>query len=47
MRLFYIVLAVLIIVSLVVIGYQNNSVYDECIAEGVHSNDKCYQMAYM
>ena len=47
MRLIYIILAVIIVAGLVIMGQQNNKVYKNCVDEGIHTNEKCYELAYL
>jgi len=47
MKLFYIIVALVIIGLCYLMGQQNKQVYEDCVAAGVHSNDTCYEIAYL
>ena len=47
MKLFYIIVALVIVGGLYLLGQQNKQVYEDCIAAGVHSDETCYEIAYL
>ena len=47
MRILWIILALLIVLGVYILGQQNHRIYNECVAEGIHTNERCQQLAYM
>ena len=47
MKALWLILLLFIALWLYSIGQDNDRVYNECIADGIHTNDRCYELAYM
>lgn len=47
MKLFYIILALVVVGCLYLLGQQNKQVYEDCVAAGVQSDETCYEIAYL
>lgn len=47
MRKLWIILAILIVFVCYVLGQQNHNVYNDCVAKGEHTDERCYELAYM
>ena len=45
--LFWVILACCIFIGLCYLGKQNDSDYQKCVAEGIHTNERCYELAYL
>lgn len=45
--LIWIILISLIFVGLFYIGKQNDSEYQKCVADGIHTNERCYELSYL
>ena len=46
MKLFIIVLGIIVISFIIILGTQNDKVYKACVDEGIHTNERCFELAY-
>lgn len=47
MRTFFIILFIIVLFGLYFLKGLNDQAYNDCVNDGVQSNDVCYQLAYM
>lgn len=47
MRLFWIIVIGLVVLGAYLVGQQNNQVYNECLKDGIHTEQRCFELAYM